>query len=295
MSHLRSPRVLAVLIAFLLAGAGLGLMLTIGLGSGTAAPAPAPSPAPCRRSRQRAIDGPWTRCFAGARAGEVDAISAMTPGAGSGLSAPIPAPVLIVRTTSGAIYAIRPEVPIGDALDVIRAAGYARLLTDEAIALDTVPSAGGLPTLLGFAMSVSVLVILVLMFVRLRGGSARSWRPSGGVQRRRRTDQPIAGERPNVTLADVAGVEEAKLELTETIEFLRDPTRFVRLGATAIRGVMLYGPPGTGKTLLAKAVAAEADVPFYSVSGSEFVEKYVGVAPAGSESCSPRPGPPAVP
>ena len=277
MSHLRSPRVLAVLIVFLLAGAGLGLMLTIGLGSGTATPASGPVTGSVPTFTTAGDRWTLDQVLRAARAGEVDAISAMTPAAGSGLSAPVPAPVLIVRTSTGAIYAIRPEVPIGDALDVIRAAGYARLLTDEAIALDPGTSAGGLPTLLGFAMSASVLVILVLMFARLRGGSARSWRPSGGVQRRRRTDQPIAGERPNVTLADVAGVEEAKLELTETIEFLRDPTRFVRLGATAIRGVMLYGPPGTGKTLLAKAVAAEADVPFYSVSGSEFVEKYVGV------------------
>ena len=203
MSHLRSPRVLAVLIAFLLAGAGLGLMLTIGLGSGTAAPATGPVTGSVPTFTTAGDRWTLDQVLRGARAGDVEAISAMTPAAGSGLSAPVPAPVLIVRTSTGAIYAIRPEVPIGDALDVIRAAGYARLLTDEAIALDTGPTAGGLPTLLGFAMSASVLVILVLMFVRLRGGSTRSWRPSGGVQGRRRTDQPVAGERPNVTLADV--------------------------------------------------------------------------------------------
>jgi cell division protease FtsH len=178
---------------------------------------------------------------------------------------------------TGDIHAIRPEVPIGDALDVIRAAGYARLLTDEAIALDPGTDTGGLPSFMGLAMSVALLVLAVLIFARLRGAASRAWRPSRFAHRRRRTDQAIAGERPHVTLADVAGADEAKLELTETIEFLRDPSRFVKLGATAIRGVMLYGPPGTGKTLLAKAVAAEADVPFFSVSGSEFVEKYVGV------------------
>jgi cell division protease FtsH len=80
-----------------------------------------------------------------------------------------------------------------------------------------------------------------------------------------------------VTLDDVAGCDEAKLELTETIEFLRNPERFRALGARIPRGVMLYGPPGTGKTMLARAVAAEAGVPFHYASGSEFVEKYVGV------------------
>jgi cell division protease FtsH len=80
-----------------------------------------------------------------------------------------------------------------------------------------------------------------------------------------------------VHLDDVAGCDEAKLELTETIEFLRAPDRFHKLGARIPRGIMLYGPPGTGKTMLARAVAAEAEVPFHHVSGSEFVEKYVGV------------------
>ncbi|MEA2519205.1 MAG: cell division protease FtsH, partial [Chloroflexota bacterium] len=82
---------------------------------------------------------------------------------------------------------------------------------------------------------------------------------------------------PTVALADVAGCDEAKLELTETIEFLRSPERFHKLGARIPRGILLYGPPGTGKTMLARAVAAEAGVPFHYASGSEFVEKYVGV------------------
>jgi cell division protease FtsH len=85
------------------------------------------------------------------------------------------------------------------------------------------------------------------------------------------------GATPPIRLADVAGCDEAKLELTETIEFLRTPERFHKLGARIPRGIMLYGPPGTGKTMLARAVAAEAGVPFHHASGSEFVEKYVGV------------------
>jgi len=87
----------------------------------------------------------------------------------------------------------------------------------------------------------------------------------------------IAGDKPAITFADVAGVEEAKQELTEIVEFLKYPDKFVALGARIPKGVLLVGPPGTGKTLLSKAVAGEAGVPFFSISGSEFVEMFVGV------------------
>ncbi len=86
--------------------------------------------------------------------------------------------------------------------------------------------------------------------------------------------QDIAGK---VTFADVAGIDEAKEELMETVDFLRDSSRFTRLGGRIPKGVLLQGPPGTGKTLLAKAIAGEAGVPFFSLSGSDFVEMYVGV------------------
>jgi len=87
----------------------------------------------------------------------------------------------------------------------------------------------------------------------------------------------IAGDKPAITFADVAGVEEAKQELSEIVEFLKYPEKFVALGARIPKGCLLVGPPGTGKTLLSKAVAGEAGVPFYSISGSEFVEMFVGV------------------
>jgi cell division protease FtsH len=84
-------------------------------------------------------------------------------------------------------------------------------------------------------------------------------------------------KKPSVTFKDVAGMENTKQELKETIEFLKDPTKFKRLGAKIPKGVLLVGPPGTGKTLLARATAGEAGVPFYSISGSEFIEMFVGV------------------
>jgi cell division protease FtsH len=88
---------------------------------------------------------------------------------------------------------------------------------------------------------------------------------------------PGSGDQPTVTFNDVAGVDEAKEELKEVVEFLKEPGKFIALGARIPKGVLLVGPPGTGKTLLAKAVSGEAGVPFFSISGSEFVEMFVGV------------------
>ncbi len=87
----------------------------------------------------------------------------------------------------------------------------------------------------------------------------------------------FTGDQPTVTFNDVAGVDEAKEELREVVEFLREPQKFIQLGARIPKGVLLVGPPGTGKTLMAKAVSGEAGVPFFSISGSEFVEMFVGV------------------
>jgi len=83
--------------------------------------------------------------------------------------------------------------------------------------------------------------------------------------------------RKKVTFKDVAGTDEAKEELQEIIEFLKDPQKFQKLGGRIPKGVLLVGPPGTGKTLLARAIAGEANVPFFSISGSDFVEMFVGV------------------
>ena len=90
----------------------------------------------------------------------------------------------------------------------------------------------------------------------------------------------FAENETKVTFADVAGIDEAKEELQEVVEFLRNPGKFQKLGGRIPKGVLLVGPPGTGKTLLAKAVAGEAKVPFFSISGSEFVEMFVGVGAA---------------
>lgn len=117
---------------------------------------------------------------------------------------------------------------------------------------------------------------LFLMFSMMRGGGA-----GGGGQNMmsfgKSKSEDVSGERSKVRFTDVAGAEEEKQELVEIVEFLKEPKRFTDLGARIPTGVLLEGPPGTGKTLLAKAVAGEAGVPFFNISGSEFVEMFVGV------------------
>ncbi|MGE4554332.1 MAG: ATP-dependent metallopeptidase FtsH/Yme1/Tma family protein, partial [Desulfovibrionaceae bacterium] len=105
------------------------------------------------------------------------------------------------------------------------------------------------------------------------GGSGGRGAMSFGRSRARLINEETA----RVTFQDVAGVDEAKEELSEIVEFLRNPRKFTRLGGRIPKGVLLVGPPGTGKTLLARAVAGEAGVPFFSISGSDFVEMFVGV------------------
>jgi len=124
---------------------------------------------------------------------------------------------------------------------------------------------------------------LMLLGVLLLGRwiAQRVQGPTGGVLSFGKSRGKVAGEKDvKVRFDDVAGVDEAKRELLEVVEFLRDAERFKRVGARIPRGVLLVGPPGTGKTLLAKAVAGEAGVPFISLSGSEFVEMFVGVGAA---------------
>ncbi len=101
---------------------------------------------------------------------------------------------------------------------------------------------------------------------------------AGGILRNPRQEKTISI--PKVTFKDVAGQENAKREVSELVDFLRDPGRYTKLGAEVPRGVLLMGPPGTGKTLLARALAGEAGVPFFSISASEFIEVFVGVGAA---------------
>jgi cell division protease FtsH len=127
-------------------------------------------------------------------------------------------------------------------------------------------------TIVGFLPIAVFLLILYLLFrqqIRMAGKGALNFGKSKA--------RMLARDKNKITFRDVAGVEEAKDEVQELVEFLRDPKKFQKLGGRIPKGVLLVGPPGTGKTLLARAIAGEADVPFFSISGSDFVEMFVGV------------------
>jgi cell division protease FtsH len=132
-----------------------------------------------------------------------------------------------------------------------------------------------LPDVLGWILPLIFIVVLWGFFFRRMGG------PEGGVMSfARRRAKIYADDEVKVKFTDVAGVDEAREELMEIVEFLRNPRKYTNLGGKIPKGVLLVGPPGTGKTLLARAVAGEAHVPFFSLSGSEFVEMFVGVGAA---------------
>ncbi|HPQ67885.1 MAG TPA: ATP-dependent zinc metalloprotease FtsH [bacterium] len=147
------------------------------------------------------------------------------------------------------------------------------LLTDNKVEVTVVPESNNL--LWGIMMNWIPMILMIGLFIFLMrqlqsgGGKAMSF----GKSRAR-----LVSDKANkVTFKDVAGIDEAKDELSEIIEFLKDPKKFTRLGGRIPKGVLLMGPPGTGKTLLARAIAGEAGVPFFSISGSDFVEMFVGV------------------
>ena len=137
---------------------------------------------------------------------------------------------------------------------------------------DEVPQTNWFLNLIGILFPFLLIgLIFWLLFTSMQGGGSRV------MQFGKSKAKLVSKETPQVTFADVAGSEEAVEELHEIKEFLQDPAKFQAVGARIPKGVLLYGPPGTGKTLLARAVAGEAGVPFYSISGSDFVEMFVGV------------------
>ena len=142
----------------------------------------------------------------------------------------------------------------------------------------TFKGTGGLGSFLGLMLNFLPLIFfggLILFMMRQAQGSNNQTLSFGRSRARM-----LPFNRPSVTFNDVAGVDEAKAELEEVVEFLKYPERFLALGARIPKGVLLVGSPGTGKTLLARAVAGEAGVPFFHISGSEFVEMFVGVGAA---------------
>jgi len=148
-------------------------------------------------------------------------------------------------------------------------------LSDKGVSISASPLEEKMPSLLGILLSWFPMLLLIAVWIffmrQMQGGK-------GGAMGFGRSKAKMMNEvKGKVTFNDVAGVEEAKEEVEEVVEFLKDPKKFSRLGGKIPKGALLIGPPGTGKTLLAKAIAGEANVPFFSISGSDFVEMFVGV------------------
>lgn len=178
---------------------------------------------------------------------------------------------LDILTVSGEALTSRKEAE-ASVVELLERAGVDPLTTKIEI---VVKGSSGLSSLFGILFNFLPLIffgaILLFMMRQAQGNSNQTF--SFGRSRAR----VATGNGPTVSFDDVAGVEEAKEELLEVVEFLKFPERFLALGAKIPKGVLLVGPPGTGKTLMARAVSGEAGVPFFSISGSEFVEMFVGV------------------
>ncbi|WP_040332173.1 ATP-dependent zinc metalloprotease FtsH [Acinetobacter nectaris] len=150
------------------------------------------------------------------------------------------------------------------------------LIKNSVVVEGTAPQRQGvLMQLLIASFPVLLIILLFMFFMRNMGGGAGG--KSGPMSFGKSKAKMLAEDQIKVNFKDVAGCDEAKQEVVEIVDFLKDPAKFKRLGASIPKGVLMVGPPGTGKTLLAKAIAGEAKVPFFSISGSDFVEMFVGV------------------
>jgi cell division protease FtsH len=220
---------------------------------------------------------PLAQIVSAARAGEVKTLT-------------VRGDVLTAMKTDGSKITARKESDLST-IETLKLFGApAEALTDLPIVVED-PSAGiDLASLLFILPILGVLLFLFFNSLRQRrsqgqGGTPYNFSNMGRsnprlISNTHDKDTQSKDSQPQVTFQDVAGADQAKLELQEIIEFLKEPAKFVKLGARIPRGVLMAGLPGTGKTLLAKAVAGEAGVPFFSISGSEFVEMFVGVGAA---------------
>lgn len=174
----------------------------------------------------------------------------------------------MVKTNGSQFETVRPQVEDTELMPSLN--------KQNVVVEGTAPQRQGiLMQLLIASFPVLLIILLFMFFMRNMGGGAGG--KNGPMSFGKSKAKMLSEDQIKVNFSDVAGCDEAKQEVVEIVDFLKDPAKFKRLGATIPRGVLMVGPPGTGKTLLAKAIAGEAKVPFFSISGSDFVEMFVGV------------------
>lgn len=177
------------------------------------------------------------------------------------------------------VYKISATLNNGDKVTTVatKESNIDKIMQDKGVQVKTQPvkPAPWWATLLSTLFPIVILIAFLLFIMNQTQGGGNKVMQFGKSKARL-----VSGESVKTTFDDVAGAEEAKEEMTEVVEFLKNPEKFIKMGAKIPRGVLLFGAPGTGKTLMAKAVAGEAGVPFFSISGSDFVEMFVGVGAA---------------
>jgi cell division protease FtsH len=266
----------------------LAAIVVAGVAIAFSTPAAPAGPAPSTTNAHYDMRWSFRELEAQIQAGTVVSVTVTPSATGQGS--------LLAKASDGKVAAIDLTVSAGEGAAALVALGYRDLLTRDATA--AIEARGQRPdpfgdmvrSLLNLLFLIFVLALLGVLLVRMRASGLLEVRRGSRfatIMPKARASAEVAtaaataavgiGSSGQVRLDDVAGCEEAKLELAEPIEFLRDPQHFRALGAHVPRGILLYGPPGTGKTMLARAVATEAGVPFHHASGSDFVEKYVGV------------------
>ncbi len=162
----------------------------------------------------------------------------------------------------------------------VRDEGLTALLEEHGVTYEGTPGTTWIGELIQWILPFALLLGLYFFIFRRMGGAGGPGAQFMNISKNKAALYENLDEHTRITFTDVAGLDEAKAEVMEVVDFLKDPKKYTRLGGKLPKGVLLVGPPGTGKTLLAKAVAGEADVPFFSISGSDFVEMFVGVGAA---------------
>jgi len=162
----------------------------------------------------------------------------------------------------------------------VRDDGLTELLEAHGVKYEGTPGSTWIGELIQWILPFGLLFGLYFFIFRRMGGAGGPGAQFMNISKNKASLYENLDEHTRINFADVAGLDEAKTEVMEVVDFLKDPKKYTRLGGKLPKGVLLVGPPGTGKTLLAKAVAGEAEVPFFSISGSDFVEMFVGVGAA---------------